>query len=335
MQDLEDRSYLRTDGTTLSYLKMIVKWQDHKSEYYDVDNLQKEFLAGALNDMPVTYRIPKLDVIIQAPNKVASSSLTKFMELIKEFYNLDYVRYESLDDYLTLMNGSRTPIYRLVREPVCRALSNINFQSRSFYNLYGVSLDLDHMNPNIGTDPHSAPQSSSMLCYVSQKVYDNIIKLRAERVRSYISKVMSEENKKAYGDDADKLASIKELPDEILLRYYKQFKKIDTTHSHFYQDLYWSHLNDITLYENTKYLWTTETNANVFGFLAKELDLTKVTSKIEINKTPMLPVVGRMPYNIDTLPDNTKHRLYEAYKPEIDFLKGLNYENTEAIFYDQ
>ena len=331
MQDL-DRSYLKTDGTTLSYLKMLVQWQDHQSEYgiNDVEG----WLAGALNDMPVTYHIPDLDVIIQAPHKVASSSLSKFIKLIKEFYEIDCVRYESLDDYLMLMNTSKVPIYRLVREPVCRALSNVNFQSRELYKLYGINLDLEHMNPYIGNDPHSAPQSSSMLCYVDQKVYNNIIKLRADRIRIYINQILSDENNNFYGDDVHKLASIIDVPDVDLLEYYQKFKKIDTTHGHFYQDLYWEHLNDIKLYENTKYLWVTEANSNVFEYLIKEMDVPKVASEIVVNKTPLVPVGGRMPCKVEDLDHDTKHKLYEAYKPEITFFKALRYENTEAIFYD-
>jgi hypothetical protein len=334
VQDL-DRSYLRTDGNTLSYLKMLVKWQDCQSEY-GFNNVEG-WLDGALNDMPVTYHIPDLDVIIQAPHKVASSSLKSFVESINTTYNLKVTRWESMDDYLRFVNLHKPVIYRLVREPVCRALSNINFQSRSFYKLYGVSLDLALFNPNTGIDPHSSPQSSSMLCYVSQEVYDNMIKLRAERIRIFIRKVISDENKVAYGTDAEKLASLlgESRSDESLLQYYRKFKKIDTTHAHFYQDLYWAHLNDITLYENTKYLWATETNSSVFEFLAKELDLPRVASNVVVNNTPLVPIGGRMPYKVDTLDYDTKYKLYESYKPEIDFLKELHYENTEAIFYDQ
>ena len=331
MQDLA-RSYLKTDGTTLSYLKMLVKWQDYQSEYGH--NLEEGWLAGALNDMPVTYHIPELDVIIQAPHKVASSSLSKFIDLINQFYKIDCVRYESLDDYLMLMNRSKVPIYRLVREPVCRLLSNINFQSRRLYKQHGVNLNLDNINPCIGTDPHSSPQTSSMLCYVDQEVYDNIIKLRADRIRVYINQILTDENVNLYGDDANKLASIIDAPDKNLLEYYQKFKKIDTTHGHFYQDLYWEHLNHIKLYEKTKYLWVTESNSDVFKFLAKELDVPRVASKIVVNKTPLVPVGDRMPCKVEDLDYDTKHRLYEAYKPEIAFLNDLNYENTEAVFYN-
>jgi hypothetical protein len=56
---------------------------------------------------------------------------------------------------------------------------------------------------------------------------------------------------------------------------------------------------------------------------------------VVINNTPSVPIGGRMPYKVDTLDHDTKYKLYESHKPEIDFLKGLHYENTEAIFYDQ
>lgn len=335
--------YLKTDGTAVSYLKAVVQWQDHQSAEADewhkefLDTKLDGFLLGAVNDMPATYYIPDLNVVLQAPHKVASSSLKNFVERIKSTYNLQAKRWESFDDYLRFINLHKPVVYRIVREPVCRTLSNINFHTKEFHKRFGASLDLAHFDPCIGTDPHSAPQSSSMLCYINQEVYDNIIKLRAERIRIYITKVISDENKVAYGTDADNLASLLEanLSDESLLQYYYKFKKIDTTHSHFYQDLYWAHLDDITLYENTKYLWITETNSSLFEFLAKELDLPKLAKNVVINNTPSVPIGGRMPYKVDTLDHDTKYKLYKSHKPEIDFLKGLHYENTEAIFYDQ
>ena len=328
--------YIKTDGTTLSYLKVIVQWQNHQSEDWQ-DHRLEYFLAGALNDMPATYYIHDLNVIIQAPHKVASSSLKKFVQMIETTYNLITTRYESFDDYLRFVNLHNPLIYRLVREPVCRILSNINFQSRSLHKLYGVTLDIENFDACTGTDPHAAPQSSSMLAYIDQHIYDNMIKLRAKRIRSYINNILSDDDIRSQHPDTKYLTTIVDVEDKSLLQYYLRFKKIDTTKGSDYNDLYWAHLNDIVLYENIKYLWVTEDNSNTFDFLSKELGLTKMASAsgIVMNKTPNIKIGNRMPYKVQTLDTEVRQRLYQDYKLEVDFLRGSDYINTDPVFFDQ
>ena len=155
-------------------------------------------------------------------------------------------------------------------------------------------------------------------------------------VRSYIKNVLADPNQHChYGDDIDHFKNLVNQSDNTLLTYYQKFRKIDTTYGHFHNDLNWSHLYDIKLYENAKYFWVSETSKSVFDDLAKELGISNNNKTFDVNKSPNIPIGNQMPYKIDNIDPEIKHRLYEAYKPEIDFLKGLDYINTEAIFYDQ
>lgn len=335
MQDLEDRSYLYNDGKSVTFLKLISQWQDYQFKHENSKVLDG-LLKGSLSDIPQTYYIHDLDVIIQSSHKVATTSLAHFMVRLRSEHKLNYTRYESFDDMLLGINQSNTRVYRLLREPVCRLLSNINFQSRKMYKLHGITLDIANYNPLVGIDPHSSPQSGTMLCYVNQTIYDNMVKLRASSVRSYIKNVLADSNQHChYGDDIDHFKNLVNQSDNTLLTYYKKFRKIDTTYGHFHNDLNWSHLYDIKLYENAKYFWVSETSKSVFDDLAKELGISNNNKTFDVNKTPNIPIGNQMPYKIDNIDPEIKHKLYEAYKPEIDFLKGLDYINTEAIFYDQ
>ena len=342
MQDLDNRSYLSNDGKSATFLKSIVAWQDHKFRFgpelgFSENKLLEGLLSGGtLSDIPQTYYIPDLNVIIQSSHKVATTSLSWFMSCLTKWYNLSYIRYESYDDVLMRINHDHTPVYRLIREPVCRALSNINFQSKQTYKDHGTHLDLDRVNPYIGTDPHSCPQSSTIMGSITQDIYDDMVALRADRVRSYVKSILDDKsNIKHYGSDFKQLQNIVDLSDTLLMHYYFKFHKIDTNMGHNHSDLYWSHINKINVYENTKFLWVSETEHNVFETLAKELDLdTDCKQKFELNKTPYVEIGGRLPTKVHDISDDLKQRFYDAYAPEVQFLKGLDYINTEAIFYD-
>ena len=342
MQDLDNRSYLSNDGESVTFLKTIVAWQDHKFNYgpqlgFSENKLLEGLLSGGtLSDIPQTYYIEDLNVIIQSSHKVATTSLARFMRCLTAWYNLSYIRYESYDDVLMRINRDHTPVYRLIREPVCRALSNINFQSRHTYKCYGTHLDWDSVNPYIGTDPHSCPQASSIMGSITQDIYDDMVALRANRVRSFVKSILdNNDTTEDYGSDFKHLQDIVDLPDTLLMHYYFRFHKIDTTLGHNHSDLYWSHINKLNVYENTKFLWVSETEHNVFETLAKELDLdTDGKQEFNLNKTPYVKFGGRLPTKMHNISDDIKQRFYDAYAPEVQFLKGLDYINTEAIFYD-
>jgi hypothetical protein len=347
VQDLDNRSYLSNDGKSVTFLKTIVAWQDHKfhcePHLLSEDNKILEGLlsGGSLSDIPTTYYIPDLNVIIQSSHKVATTSMRRFMECLTNQYKLSWIRYESYDDLLMKINRDNTPVYRLIREPVCRALSNINYQSRNIYREHGAHLNFDSVNPYTGIDPHSCPQVSTIMGSITQDIYDDILTLRADRVRSYIKSILNDNcTTEDYGSDLKALQDIMDLPDltdSLLMYYYFRFHKIDTTLGHNHIDLYWSHINKVNVYENTKFLWVSETEHNVFETLAKELDLGVDWGELKFkqNKTPNVKIGGRLPTNVHTLSDDLKQRFYDAYAPEVQFLKGLDYINTDPVFYDR
>ena len=88
MQDLDNRSYLSNDGKSATFLKSIVAWQDHKFRFgpelgFSENKLLEGLLSGGtLSDIPQTYYIPDLNVIIQSSHKVATTSLSWFMSCL-------------------------------------------------------------------------------------------------------------------------------------------------------------------------------------------------------------------------------------------------------------
>ena len=289
---MQDLNFLNFDGSNVTDLCLMNQYQFEKHRKNVIDPERAILCVNNLNTFALY--IEEHNLIIHQSFKVAKSSMEAINRKILRKIGLTTTVLDDRKKFYQLLENRKPMIWRLFRDPLCRALSGFNFIKKFQYHHYGNHWDITKFDPYMGQDPHFLPQTGTLPAYIDDKIYQSSLQR------------CTEDNREFFDNRLWCYDNLKDLKPYENIEYF--WLNEISEHNHNVFDFMLSKLG-------------INSTADILTVGDQNIDMERVGRENFSEE------------RIRSFDEESIERIYTAYESERHFLNSLTWQNMDPVFY--